>query len=131
MIGKDEAPHPYASDMMDAYKSLSTAGVITGTITTTAEPRRWKFCPECGTKLEPTWKHCPECGGVIGQTAAPWIPANPLYLQPWVSPNTYPYITWGPNVAGSTTGIQLCGDGRIVGGSTYTSRPGDQIMHTA
>jgi hypothetical protein len=147
MIGKDEAPHPYASDMMDAYKPLNTTGAITGTITNTAEPSRWKFCPECGTKLDPGWRHCPKCGGVIGQTAAPWVPANPLYPQPWVTPNVgpwyppqQPWITWGPNVAGSATGgITDCGrtvttsrtSGVLSVRVTTRPKPGDQVTYTA
>lgn len=127
MISKDEAPHPYASDMMDAYKSLNTTGVIT---TNAPAPKRWNFCPSCGTKLEPAWRHCPECGGVIGQTAAPWTPISPVY------PNTGP---WNPGPGPTWTGVQPAIGGitigdpclPLVGGTTYGPKPGDQITYTA
>ncbi len=61
---------------------------------------RWKFCAECGTKLNAEWKHCPNCGTLIGvqlvqqiTVSGPWdlMPIYPLYPQL----PTVPTITWG------------------------------------
>lgn len=82
----------------------------------------WKFCPECGTKLDVGWKHCTECGQAIGHQAAPitapWYPIFPAtypvypvapYQPPGIMPcgpftPTYPIITCGdPNPCPMTT----------------------------
>ncbi len=89
-------------------------GNITGATTTTAEPRRWKFCPWDGQSLQDDWVACPKCGERIGQQAAP---RAPLPWNPYIGDPIYPQpdITWGPNAAGSTT---------------YGPQPGDQITYT-
>ncbi len=67
----------------------------------------WKFCPQCGHKLEPTWKFCAECGSGV---QAAFSPAMPWM---WIYPTTYPYpypnypmITWhqSQTVGGITSG---------------------------
>lgn len=66
----------------------------------------WKFCPECGHKLEPSWKFCADCGKQVNATAPGWqwipLPAYPGY--PGVYPN--PYIHWTiPPCTVTATGI--------------------------
>lgn len=55
----------------------------------------WKFCPQCGHKLEDSWMFCPSCGTAKGNLAGSWIwntYPNGYYVPPTVNPNTQ--ITW-------------------------------------
>ena len=52
----------------------------------------WKFCPECGHKLDATWKFCADCGKQANAPSAFIWPTYPIYPSPQVYPN--PYITW-------------------------------------
>ena len=67
------------------------------------ETKRWKFCPECGGKLEESWKHCAECGLEIGAVIViianpqpqPFVyPIYPIYPQPYYPPPVPWQIPW-------------------------------------
>lgn len=64
----------------------------------TAPAKPWKFCPECGRKLEADWKHCPGCGQAIGQQAQPQIIPMPDRTYP-----AWPVYPTGPTFIGTGT----------------------------
>ena len=59
----------------------------------------WKFCPECGKKLEPAWNYCPECGYQLGVQLIVFSspqPPQPLYpVLPIIYPVQSPGYTPG------------------------------------
>ena len=86
------------------------------------ETKRWKFCPECGGKLEDAWKHCAGCGLEVGAVVVivanpqpqPFVyPIYPQPYQPCFPPQTvpqWPGYPW-PNGITTTTGPlpNVCG----------------------
>ena len=58
-----------------------------GTISS-SDPVRWKFCPQCGTRLELHWQFCAQCGTEIGRFAHPWNfiqmgrTSSPMFFNP-------------------------------------------------
>lgn len=57
---------------------------------------KWKFCANCGAKLESGWNYCSECGAKIGDVQAqpeviPHYPLSPLYPPMYPSAPRWPY----------------------------------------
>ena len=88
-----------------------------GGVTATSTGKRWNFCPECGTKLDPTWKHCPGCGQAIVEIV--WrpnhergryrLPPMPYWLPTVipVQPNTASPMPPNPTIyCGTTSSIR-------------------------
>ena len=82
---------------------------MTWTITSSGGDR-WKFCPQCGHKLEAEWKHCPECGLSVGQFALPYTYVTMPFVQPLTSPLYYPAVPGTSTPAWPSTPIITCGD---------------------
>ena len=50
----------------DVVNSTTTGGTAVVSSVITTYPPKWKFCAQCGHKLEAEWNNCPGCGVVIG-----------------------------------------------------------------
>ena len=66
------------------------------------ETKRWKFCPECGGKLEEPWKHCAACGLEIGAVLVITVTPQPQpIIYPIYQPPTIPYWPNWPVIIGA------------------------------
>jgi hypothetical protein len=76
----------------------------------------WKFCPNCGHKLESTWKFCAGCSQQItnAMPLAPYIWPVPIYP-------TYPTPYQAPVIWGTTCGL-------IGGDDSRTSTSGGSMQ---
>jgi hypothetical protein len=71
----------------------------------------FNFCPECGTKVDPSWRACPNCGYFLSETLPSQesmenIPEQPI--QPTVtapSSYSYPSKTYYTSQGGNIFGI--------------------------
>ena len=70
------------------------------------------FCPNCGTKLEPSWNVCGTCGTKIEQAPALSTPqtsySTPSYQQPTYSTPTY-QTTGTLGKGGDSPGMGIAG----------------------
>lgn len=66
---------------------------------------KWKFCAECGKKLEQDWNNCPGCGVLVGMIMAYY----------------YPLVSWFPIYPCPCTGAAISGDPVIGTGITWNN----------